>query len=197
MQHDFDPTAYRRIYLPRLFLCFLPSLALDALLLSLYRQGFPNPQAAMVGQAGLLFLMLLNQAAFKGVPIARYFRIKRLRRLSFVLVAEGEIIHHVVTVVFARWRMAAAVDTSLPEDGKKEYLCTDTYHIRRVESLTRKASGTLTVQGSVQVESVSAFAQIEDSGPNAGFYRKELTHHTIPGYYERMAEIQRALEEMR
>ena len=195
MNHTFDPAAYRRLRLPWLLLSLVPSLLLDGLLLRLFLAGPMDSglETWAVWREAFAFLALINQALLKGFPIRRYFYIKSLRQKSWVTTGEGKVVHCVVTSFMSRGRLAMAIETTLPRDGKQEYATFEIFTVLRQDDLKRTRNGSLRITGLVEEEFVNEYMQAEYGQAEAGYRRGSRQKHTVPGYYLGMDEIERAL----
>lgn len=196
--HLFNQNAYKRKRLPWLALAMLPSLAIDGVLLWLWLDNTPyDPQVRGIFCVALVFLALVNLAAFKLGSIRLYFRVKRLQTRSRVIIGGGEVLHHRHTGSKTREQMADLLERMPPEDGKIEYVSAERFLIRRVERLRQTAVGDIIVYGDIAVERIDEpmeyFYGWDSPVRQAGSKRR----HRIPPYFENMEGIWRELEGMR
>ena len=151
MKHAFSLQAWRRMYLPWLFFVLVLSLALDGLLLYAYGLGssYTDAYAQNIGRIGYLFLLLVNLALMKALPIHRYLYRKALLQKSYVQTGCGVIIHYVQDSSMPRWKVESATEMRLPKNSKTEYLTYNVFIISAVSQLRRKAGGRLCVLGTI------------------------------------------------
>ena len=198
MKHAFSPAAWRRMYLPRLFLLLAISLAADGLLLHIYAAGYKSaaPFAQSIGRIGLCFLAFVNLTLLKALPIWRYIARKTLLHKSYVQTGENVVLHYVQDTSMPRWKVESAAEMRLPQNGKTEYLAYNIYTISAAIKVKHTLGGSLCVWGTIDHEYVNEYEPetYGDEGTKEHHFLRK--RHVIPGYYEQMEEVERELTEM-
>jgi len=187
----FDAAAYRRIRLPWLLLVLLLSLAVDGILIFIWRTGV-EPNVQFYWNIGFGFFGLVNVIFGKGVALHRYLQIKKLRARSYVQLEENEVIHYLLRSRMTHWQVKWVKETSFSAGGKEEYISADTFYIRQVKNIRQKANGSIVIEGTIERESLNEGWE-EYSSEFGKAFVKTLRRHEIPAYYEGMDMIFQAL----
>jgi len=197
---NFDPSAYRRLILPLLWLSFIPSFFVDIYLLReiviTSFEDFPGGEPAyQMWLAGIVFLLICNQGVLKGIGIYYYFHIRNLRKRSYVLLKPDEVEFFKTEIVMTRSEMEGANEgLRLPKEAQNEFLMALVYHINRVRKIYRYANGAIEVQGDFQYE-VFDETKLGDSSTDDNTQRTE--HRcVIPAYFEEIESVYQKLQAM-
>ncbi len=197
---NFDPSAYRRLNLPLLWLSFIPSFLVDLYfiwqLFTTSANSIPGGEPAYrMWLTGVIFLVFINQALFKGIGFYYYFHIRKLRENSFIILKRGEVVYHDTTMAANRRETIAINEdlVSLPE-GKKTFFQTCVHHITRVKKIYRYASGAIEVQGDFECEIMDEIV-LKDAFPDTNI--KRVTHRcVIPAYFDEIESVYQNLQAM-
>lgn len=183
---SFSPKKYSKLFLPYLLVILLFSLLVDLILFLVWLPGV-SYSFTFYWNIGFLFFFIINTIFLKAYPIARYLFMKNLRKSSYVQIEENIITHYVLVSRISRRRLSLAIDTILPNDGKKEYITSDTYKIYRVNEHKILKNGSIFLFG--DIEKTSLYEGLDDEVFEKSVKTK-INKHKILGYYVNLELIE-------
>lgn len=192
--YKFVAAAYRRIRLPWLLVVLFLSLAVDTILICIWRTGV-SPHAKFYWDIAFAFLCFINLLFVKGLSLYKYLNVKKMRSQSYVRLEKDAVVHYLLRTRMSHWQVEAAKETRLALDGKAEYISADTVFIRHAKNLKRRSNGSIVIEGTIESESLNEGWE-ECSSEDGKAFKKMIKQHTIPAYYEEMDEIFQALERL-
>ena len=197
---NFDPSAYRRLNLPLLWLSFIPSFLVDIYLLREILitsfEDLPGGEPAyQMWLAGIIFLLICNQGILKGIGIYYYFHVRNLGNRSYILLKSDEVEFFKTEIVMTRSEMEGANEgLRLPKETQNDFLLALVHHIKRVRKIYRYANGAIEVKGDFQYK-VFDEIKLGDSSTDDNMQRTE--HRcVIPAYFEEIENVYQKLQAM-
>ena len=190
--YPFDITVYDLRNRGWLLACWLISQLLDVILCLQLFSFDSRSEADHYARIGLLFLLIMNLILLKGVSLYLFFTRRKTRKNGYIQFQEEAILH--INRVDHLSRLQVILRLAHVEDPrKKQYHVFDRYLIKQVKRLSKDRHGNLVIEGVIEQSLINEFLEISSEFDWQGPTTQIITRHTIPAYYENMAEIEKRI----
>ena len=191
-RYPFDLKTYNRRNQGWLLACWLVSLLLDVILCIQFFSFDGRSEADHYGRIAMLFLLLMNQSLLKGISTWVFLRRRKARKNGLIEFQDECILHLDRVELLSRLQVILRLG-HVEDPQKTQYHIYDHYLVRQVDRLSKDRRGNLVIEGVIEQSLINEFLEISSEFDWQGPATQIIIRHTIPAYYENMAEIEKRI----